>query len=565
MHGTLREIVAISQALSWLVATFRLPRVGRIHCSDIAFTFEGGQNFQISLLDLYEADQSSDGTCWQMLLPNSVIANSFPIPPRGKEVGLQIPLNVMLDLAGILYQVDLSDLGSQKIGIYFRGISSLLYPTAYFEDMHSVQWHLISTGTNPVPPGLIHEQSWHPIRSLDLIGSSISFLGYCGKALIHLGTADRLTQYPRMTPSRAERETPPPEVSISGVSLGLSAAGYGTISASGTVKYRNGLANAKAMENTKYDRILDVAPTQPVILFDKEKHNERAWMVSQLSVILELVNYWIYKHSLNNYVYADLSPDSGESAKTVLGIRENANRVLRPLIDDDSEDRVKDLVKRIYSEMGRRAELDASSERHARGTVEFKNERLLGWDLLELSDPPQRSWRRQVAVHKTEPSNHNSVTPSWMVLTHYIPVYFCQRLGEVITPSEDSKICEAWNPIPGGFGFNYLTVSISCLANWSQQYGSDDDCEVMKGLYWDFGGESIFDDCSTCITSNNECSKRPQVLVKASNRKYKRRKSSDSRGAYWPPKHREGAVVFGIIPNTRSRLLGWMDRSAHKD
>jgi hypothetical protein len=49
-------------------------------------------------------------------------------------------------------------------------------------------------------------------------------------------------------------------------------------------------------DSIKYNRLLDLAKAQPAILFDTEESNERAWLVPQLSVILDLVNNFAYQH-----------------------------------------------------------------------------------------------------------------------------------------------------------------------------------------------------------------------------------------------------------------------------
>jgi hypothetical protein len=49
----------------------------------------------------------------------------------------------MLEMAGILYDVDLEDDDVKDVGTYFDGIFWMLYPTAFIEERKPIQWNLV--------------------------------------------------------------------------------------------------------------------------------------------------------------------------------------------------------------------------------------------------------------------------------------------------------------------------------------------------------------------------------------------------------------------------------------
>jgi len=67
-----------------------------------------------------------------------------PVPPYPAGVWLRVSFDIMLKLAGALDQVDTQAAGEGNGGIYFRGASSILYPTAHFAESNTVQWRLVS-------------------------------------------------------------------------------------------------------------------------------------------------------------------------------------------------------------------------------------------------------------------------------------------------------------------------------------------------------------------------------------------------------------------------------------
>jgi hypothetical protein len=302
----------------------------------------------------------------------------------------------------------------------------------------------------------------------------------------------------------------------------------------------------------KYSHLLDSAKAQCVILFDTKEQNQRAWLVPQLSVLLDLVNKFAYQRDPGAPIkFAEPIANGAAASELVLKDRTYANLVLRQaILEDERDERVADVVKAIYTQMSLRAELDAASERGARGTKEISRKGLLGWDLLELCNPPMVSKQRMVNIHRTHLDYELRVTPCWLPLAKQLPVYFGRHLGELIVPVEPAKVCSAWHPLPGGFLRNYLAASVICLSQISKAHGFDDCCLILDNLAWDYEDELLFEDCRK---NKHDCRKEPQRLVELKEQKSPRKKVQP--GYYSPQILYEGAVVFANIRSWSQKVL----------
>lgn len=573
--GATPEISVLGQFLSWIAATFRRPQHGKLFISSVDFMgdFIGDtvtddntatRMFRIRIQNLAPVDDIKLGSCWHLLFPSTVMASGFPVPSHPGTTGLRIPFDVMLELAGILYHVNVQDADNGDYGIYFKGMSSILYPTQHFDDTNVIQWHLV-TDTDRMglgrrcSPDDIPDSNWVKIRDFKVLSSATAILGYCGEAAIQLGTESRIRQYRDFKFSLSTIENPPPEASIGTVSAGFSFMGFGTAQAEGVLKYRKGLVDAmSSVQDITYKEILNHAETDPIILFETEPGNERAWLVPKLSVILDLLNYWAERNSDSHAPlrYAQPVSDGGRAAKTVLQVPEYANRVLiEPILGSEAAVGVGDIVRRIYGQMQRREVACARGERGARGTVELGRRGLLGWDLLELIEPRAIARRRTVNPHKTDIDPNIQVTPCWLPLTKVIPVYFGQGLGELITPIRPDDVCGKWRPIPGGFLNNYLVASVRCLVAISRHSGYGDCCIIFDDLLWEYTGESVFAKCQGCATDRRRaCCKELQVLRQIRHNLTRRRERVHD-GSYCPRIELNGAVAFGNREGIRLDVL----------
>lgn len=543
LHGYLDDIEAAYQVLTWIVATFRLPKAGKLCSSGVLMRSDFPGEIRIKPNELQEIGFGKSGTCWQALFPSSVIATDFPILNDPLLMGVYIPFDMMLHLAGTLHHVDLGALSTDQTGVYFKGIHSLLFPVRL--QNNDIQWHLVWDEKRILPPGLIFDyiNEWDRSLKLETLTSkSVShYLGYCASAGVTLGTRSRLALYQHIATSRADMDRPSPEISVNSTQIGLSHMVTGQISSN--YRYRNGLVVARGAER-QYREVIQSAAVQPVILFETTESQERGWLVPQLSAILDLIN-WRYSESHVQHIhFTHIVPDGGQAASDVLNDMPYARTVLEAAILDDEKDiTIGSKVKDIYAEMSTRAEAEAMSKRNARFTKELSTERLRGWDFLELLNPGMISYQRQIALHKSDVDPDLRYNPSWLPLAREVPVYFGRHLGELIVPMRGTRVCKDWSPLPGGFKLNYLAATVHCLKNLAESHGYEDCCLVLDELIWDYQSMDVFEDCDDeCMCGSFLCRKRAQQLCKPWKIGWTGRIKRG--GQFIPHIPIEGAVVF---------------------
>lgn len=254
--GTVSEISILGQFLSWITASFRIPRAGQLTSSSVDFWDASKQDgslpaFGISIRELRDLDDCP-GTCWRALFPSTIMACGFPVPICRGTFGLRIPFDAMLQMADIMYGVNLKGDGGKDAGVYFDGISYTLYPTAYIRDQHTIQWHLESKNghhnsghTHAVAPDHGGKPKWKRISDLEILQSAATILGYCSEVQIQLGTA-ALAQYHNDIPaSQVPIERPPMELAGGSLGIGFSIKGLSNLTTSTTWRPRNGLQMEK--------------------------------------------------------------------------------------------------------------------------------------------------------------------------------------------------------------------------------------------------------------------------------------------------------------------------------
>ena len=218
-QGTPSELTALAQFLSWIAATFRLPRAGKVSSSSASFQSVPSNSdsilkYSIVLQPLKDLKEEKNGTCWTPLFSSTIMAEGFPVPTYPDMFGLQVPLGAILELAEILYDVSMEDDKGEGAGLYFDGVLWKLYPTAYDADRNVVQWHLKKHSIDEIHSQALapdHDGSpiWDRRVSLERLKTATAVLGYCNEVAIMLGTEERRQQYQRFRFTRAKIERPP--------------------------------------------------------------------------------------------------------------------------------------------------------------------------------------------------------------------------------------------------------------------------------------------------------------------------------------------------------------------
>lgn len=459
----------------------------------------------------------------------------------------------MFELSEMLSDITLEDEAGNDNGVYFDGDRWTLYPTRYSSEEHTVQWHLVKRSTDQISnPGLTpgQEGPHSLLREVDLetMASATAILGYCQEAVIQLGTESRLEQYKKYCHSGARPELGRPEASFGAISFTGSVLGRFMIAPTVNFKYRKGLVDARKKDDEDmYSEVLKRAAAQPVILFDTKRGMERAWMVPQLSLVLDLFNFWAFcqretdKEVAERVRYAKPGPDGGEMAWEVLSRHEYASQVaIRSGYQGEPEVRVGAMIKRINRTVEARWFKNAESDEGAPGTMCIGRTPITGWDWMELI--PEFSTSHSIRRDARPDSIgwfRKTDLPNWLGLTHNIPLFLGQDIGEALKPRQTGSVCGHWYPLPGGLKQNYLAASVRCLESLSKQCGTGQDvCTLFHKQVWKFKDASIFEPCVSCMQNPSHCTKQPQVIEK------KRTRDMLPVLPSWTD-WRNGAVVFG--------------------
>ncbi|RWA05128.1 hypothetical protein EKO27_g9974 [Xylaria grammica] len=549
-RGSVREVSALAQFLAWIAATFRLPESGKMTRSSVSFkhipdTTNKVQEFEINLNRMKPLDDGTPGTCWTPLFPSTVMADGFDVPVYPGILGLQLPFEGMLEMADIICDVTLEH-EEKGSGIYLDGISYLLYPTFYqnFQGQQSIiQWHLKEKSMDDgedrdpaLPPA--RDDEWTRIPDYDKLSSATTVLGYYKTAAVQLGTEVQVQHHhsPQLSITEIEKGM---EVTINALNLGFSK----VVNAGVGLGIRRRKAHQLALEkekDQKYEQMLRYAQRKSVILFDTDKGNERAWMVSQLSMILELFNIWALRDNLPDIRYASSEADGGAAAFDVLSNSDYQKRDFDPSLPDV---KIRDIIRLLYGRMRKMISqgIIGSGAWETPG-LSLRSHRIVGWDWLELIDgfAQSVSQRRQVRSHE----KWFKAKPCWLPFTESIPVFFGRQMGDLIAPKELDQVCQQWHPLPGGLANMYLAVSLRC--NRILVAGG------FPNLDWPFKDSSLFEPCQQCIQTPMRCTKQPQsletgalqsvarphapddgVVVFASGRKRVRRKKIRSKRSGW--------------------------------
>ncbi|KAF4436865.1 serine threonine kinase [Fusarium acutatum] len=179
---------------------------------------------------------------------------------------------------------------------------------------------------------------------------------------------------------------------------------------------RNGLMrDVEEKKELSYRQVLRISQNKPVIIYDTQGQNERACMVSELSMILEPFNIWAQQEGLQGIQYATASAGGGDSAFNVLANTSYSERTAIEKMSDEnpSDIEIAGIIKRLYG----RTHKTRSSDEGAPGTLSLA--------LL-------------AAVHKIH------------------PVFFAHEVGHLIVPEQPGQVCRQWSPLPGGRSNTYL-------------------------------------------------------------------------------------------------------------
>jgi tetratricopeptide (TPR) repeat protein len=532
--------IPIVQTLAWLASVFRLPQYGPPHWSALQF-IQGDGTFSITLGKLSLA-RDSPSACWHNLLPNTVVATGFPVR-MPDETGLDVEFEVMLDLADILFQSDLANISSDtdsssSRGIFYTGVGTLLYPVSRSSnDQKIIMWHFGSSAERSVP----RASHFLPLQEHE-ISRMRHVVGFAPYSKVQLGTHERTRSLAGISRVAGCIERERPEVTVETVTAQFGKAPV-TASIGGKVKFSRALRATVDPEKRRYDQILTLTEKQAVILFDCGT-TKAAWLVSQLSIILDLVCYRIRANGWRDLpMHATPQADGGAAAAAVLKDPSVYKLEFSHIYEDNTKLSVMHVVREIYCAMSQRQILQELRDSAA---LRLYRERLYGWDLLELAEPSDNSYRREIVVHKTT-SRAVAQYPSWLPLARHIPVYIGQDLGEIITVDQHAPLQNIQNKE------KYLLASVCAMRQLLRRRPGcihfHFDCELV----WECPPRGY-----PFVISQDECDEdRVKRCVQRLTGSGRHRCTT---GPMRAPLCEEGLVIFGPETHLLSRMNEAIDR-----
>lgn len=308
-------IAKLISELSWIVATFKTP--GDTSPSFTKAKLEHNpfqEDYELCFRITHdeapaEFSNSSKGTCWHSLFSGTNVAVGFPVPvPPDGMLGLELPLTLMADLAGVSYPV------RYKKGLVLKGYNNALIPihaefrSGLSKSTKSLQWHLYSGGQERLYMTTVkkEEPDLQPLATKPDEAAFIEtieqiprhFLGFYERATVRVGTNASRADHIRAIPDHLLNEsrtrgllewTRTITASLGGGGMGLS----GGISTG--VRFRPWKERQMRFAQSIPDHsIIQDALTKPTILYDTR--TKVAWMLPHIRVVLYLVQAWTKLH-----------------------------------------------------------------------------------------------------------------------------------------------------------------------------------------------------------------------------------------------------------------------------
>jgi hypothetical protein len=489
VSGYSKDITVVAQQLTWLTACFRLPEKDQLSISDVVFKQVTSHLFTIHL-DKLKPINEAEKLCWHTMFANSVIARGFPIPPRGAEKGVELPFELMTTLASTWYSIDTND------GIVLRGYSGALLPISRDEDRIQWHYHLNVDPKKRISIDDISAASKHILKDTDIVAISKqrTFLGFCRKANIHLGT--RGSGYENVLASEVAPEPIRPVVARE-INISLGTSGKGIFGAMLSFPIHLPASVQALLEYAEQNLLSQIQSSQDkaTILYDVAAN--RGWLVPELSALLHLIHAWSSKQidraDISGKIpHAEISCLGNEAVLNVIKNHKSDGPVRKAFANEKAL-YFMDCVKFMWMALECRKEAARARQRNFMG-LGHQDTTLLGWDVKDILDENRYSERRKVRLQPP------SVGCSWGCISHKnldVTVLFGRGFGEPIKPDEECRdaLCAYWTP--NASHHDCLIANVPCIHNLTSSIRSQTTYPMLSpGLFCERRDEvRLFEDC----------------------------------------------------------------------
>jgi hypothetical protein len=460
--------------------------------------------------------QATEGACWLPLFCGATIACGFPIPDRGDELGLEIPLELLAGISGVCHAVEYED------GVVMKGFSHMFVPVRRTQDR--VQWHVIAS---PDPHTRLSYRdalsSCDDRALLDEVGlsdllHSRAFVGWCSLATSRLGS--ELTNFENIDYSGAVDVDS--ALRCAGGSLGFQQFGMASLD----IKLGAKDGKCHFQRSGPYQRIISAAERTPVVLYDKGER--RGWLVPASGVMLHVAQHrhWLEPFTVDGrHTKPDTNCPPGTSAKDIL----LKNSMVR--LSDVDEYTFKDMILNIWSLLEFLVDQNVIRDRNSSGAPikGSLREYLHGFEFKAVVEERSPFRLKQTLLSKTH--------GGWPELVRDIDalVLLADGFEDLILPAEEgsTRLCQIWQRVPKGQ--DYLATSTKTLRDLYDVAGCRLNRKYLTStqLLWHQGDSLLFDDCEE--TRSCRCNRLQQIVTK------------HAIGTITPPGSLadDGAVIFG--------------------
>ncbi|KAL6898571.1 hypothetical protein GGI43DRAFT_408032 [Trichoderma evansii] len=567
IHGSPSDIRETLEQLAWLAVTFRKPHGGKM-TSSYAILVPRAQLpnrtsppiFDLSLLPPHPVPYKpgTPGSCWIPLLRESVLACGFPIAKRDEGIGIEIPVPLMMYLAGVHYPINYNGQGI-VLRSHIRhdsGTYSMLVPTKKLKQ--SIQWHFIEADVDKPSKDkecarfledMDNSGFWYQTEDFKNLSGYRAFLGFTPTAKVMIGTQNfrpviLASGLPDVGPEllinmqgninvQGTISAGVAQILKVGLSLGLSF-GY---------KVRKGQSEIipGAMLVTT-DGLLKRAANQPLLLYDVAAEN--AWLVSELSVALDMTHHLLVNWNLSSNIramlrYAEATSDGGEAAREAIDQCRNV-----VLFSEEGKVIRFYHVVRIFLSIFESRKPVAQLPKHSSFNIFGPFQSPRGWEYTELRGLEQLQKQKCLTdAHMYDSSWFGIKRPlrTWWAVAKdpTLLVLFGCGFGQVIQSDTtfQSPACPSWTSIPEKQGL--FTASMACWQRLTKD-GQDKYITLkVDNLRWHKPRNStLFEKCRPgrpCI--------RIQELRKTGGRTIKAPTPGELSDT--------GAVIFGRFPSEK--------------
>jgi hypothetical protein len=516
-------LLEIAQLLAWLSAALSSSPFAKelAYATPSITPTEGGygsdsKNMSFEIDVHYTKIPATEKACWLSLFEGASIATGFPIPERGTEIGLEIPLQLLAGIAGVCHATEHGG------GIVMKGFCHMLVPVR--KTGKNVQWHAITAPDSDTylsyKDGLSRCESRALLQDFgfDDLQTTRVFLGWCSVVTSRLGSD--AADYERTEYSGAED---------AGFEMHCSKAqiGFQQIATAGLdVTYGRNQGTCHIQCSSRYGEIISVADNTRVLLYDTG--DSRGWLVNASDVILHTIQH---RHHRNPYekdgrqVHLDTNIGPMSSPKKVLMKHEKVH------MSDDGDYLFSDVVRNLWSMIESLVGKTALRYQNGEGLLIEGGFRtfLPGYEFYSIVEE-----RMIYRLNKTElPQTHGG----WPMLVHDIDalVLLADGFGDIISPANEhtSKLCTAYQKMPSGLG--YLATTGGVLKDLFKVAGRVKHQEYLTRtrLQWHRQSSHLFDACDN--PSACRCDRLQRIYPK------------NTFGRIVPPGLIEdnGAVIFG--------------------